>query len=67
MIELLKNAINEFGKTNKIKDALFSKKLQAVIDKYNTCNELDEVEETIEDIVVNLNEELESIFRTLRE
>ena len=64
MIELLKNAINEFGK---IKDALFSKKLQAVIDKYNTCNELDEVEETIEDIVVNLNEELESIFRTLRE
>lgn len=67
MIELLKNAINEFGKTNKIKNSLFSKKLQAVIDKYNTCNELDEVEETIEDIVVNLNEDLESIFRTLRE
>lgn len=67
LIKLLKKAIKEFGKTNKLKAALFSKKLKAVIDKYNTRNELSEAEEIIEDVVDNLSEELESIFRELKE
>lgn len=67
LIKLLKKAIKEFGKTNKLKAALFSKKLKAVIDKYNTRNELNEVEEIIEDVVDNLSEELETIFKDLKE
>ena len=67
LIKLLKKAIKEFGKTNKLKASVFSKKLQSVIDRYNTRNELGEIEEIIEDVVDNLSEELETIFNELKD
>lgn len=66
LVKLLKKAIKEFGKTNILKATDFSKKLKSVIDRYNSRNEISEVEEIIEDVVDNLSEELEKIFNELK-
>jgi len=67
LVKLLKKAIKEFGKTNILKASDFSKKLKNVIDRYNSRNEISEVEEIIEDLVDNLSEELERIFNEMKE
>lgn len=67
LVKLLKKAIKEFGKTNMLKATDFSKKLKNVIERYNTRNEISDVEEIIEDVVDNLSEELEKIFNELKQ
>lgn len=66
MVKLLKRAIKEFGKTNRLKAIEFSKKLKNVIDRYNSRNTISDVEDIIEDVVDNLSEELEKIFSDLK-
>lgn len=66
LLKLLKRAIKEFGKTNILKATEYSKKLQRVIERYNTRNEISEVEEIIDDFVDNLSEELEKIHQELK-
>lgn len=66
LLKLLKRAIKEFGKTNMLKAMEFSKKLQKVIERYNSRNEISEVEEIIDDFVDNLSEELEHIHTELK-
>ena len=66
LVKLLKRAIKEFGKTNMLKAAEFSKRLKNIIDRYNSRNELSEVEEIIEETVDNLSEELEKVFKDLK-
>ena len=66
LVKLLKRAINEFGKTNMLKASEFSKRLKKVIDRYNSRNEISDVEDIIEDVVDNLSEELEKIFTDLK-
>ncbi len=66
LVKLLKKAIKEFGKTNILKATDFSKKLKNVIERYNSRNEISEVEDIIEDVVNNLSEELEKIFNELK-
>lgn len=66
LVKLLKKAIKEYGKTNILKATEFSKRLQKVIDKYNTRNEINEVNEIIDDIVNGLSGELELIFNDLQ-
>lgn len=66
LVKLLKKAIKEFGKTNLLKATNFSKQLKYVIDRYNSRNEISEVEEIIEDVVDNLSEELEKIFTDMK-
>ena len=66
LVKLLKRAIKEFGKTNRLKAIEFSKKLKNVIDRYNSRNTISDVEDIIEDVVDNLSEELEKIFSDLK-
>lgn len=66
LVKLLKRAIKEFGKTNMLKAAEFSKRLKNIIDRYNSRNELSEVQEIIEETIDNLSEELEKVFKDLK-
>lgn len=66
LVKLLKKAIKEFGRTNRLKAIEFSKKLRDVIDRYNSRNTISDVDDIIEDVVDNLSEELEKIFRDLK-
>lgn len=66
LVKLLKKAIKEFGKTNRLKSIEFSKRLKGVIDRYNSRNEISDIEDIIEDVVDNLSEELEKIFQELK-
>lgn len=67
LVKLLKRAIKEFGKTNRLKAIEFSKKLKNVIDRYNSRNTISDVEDIIDDVVNNLSEELERIFTDLKQ
>lgn len=67
LVKLLKKAIKEFGKTNMLKATEYSKRLKRVIERYNTRNEISEVEEIIEDVVNGLSEELEKIYNDLKQ
>ena len=67
LLKLLKKAIKEFGRTNKLKAVVFSEKLKKVIDKYNSRDEIEGVIDIIDDFVDGLSEELEKIFRDLQE
>lgn len=64
--KLIKEKINEFKKVNKIKGTDFSKKMKAIIDKYNTRTEIDvdkvhdETVDAIIDLIQELKEEQES-------
>ena len=49
-----------------LKAAEFSKRLKNIIDRYNSRNELSEVQEIIEETVDNLSEELEKVFKDLK-
>lgn len=66
LLKLLKRAIKEFGKTNILKATEYSKKLQKVIERYNSRNEITEVEEIIDDFVDSLSGELEKIHQELK-
>ena len=66
LVKLLKRAIKEFGKTNRLKAIEFSKKLKNVIDRYNSRNVISDVEDIITDVVDGLSEELEKIFTDLK-
>lgn len=66
LVKLLKRAIKEFDKTNRLKAIEFSKKLKNVIDRYNSRNEISDVEDIITDVVDGLSEELEKIFTDLK-
>lgn len=67
LVKLLKRAIKEFGKTNRLKAIEFSKKLKNVIDRYNSRNTISDVEDIITDVVDGLSEELEKIFSDLKD
>lgn len=58
LVKLLKQAIKEFGKMNKLKAVEYSDKLQKTIDKYNDRDNLVFVSETIADFVDSLSQEL---------
>lgn len=66
LVKLLKRAIKEFGKTNRLKAIDFSKKLKNVVDRYNSRNTISDVEDIISDVVDGLSEELEKIFTDLK-
>ena len=67
LIKLLKKAISNYSKTNLLKASVFSKKLKQVIEKYNTRNEIDQNEIIIDDFVNNLSQEVEKIYRELKQ
>jgi type I restriction enzyme R subunit len=58
LVKLLKQAIKEYGKINKLKALEYSEKLQETVDKYNNRDNLVFVSETISDFVDSLSKEL---------
>jgi type I restriction enzyme R subunit len=58
LVKLLKQAIREFGKMNKLKAIDYSEKLQNTIHKYNNRDNLVFVSETVADFVESLSQEL---------
>lgn len=67
LLKLLKKAIKEYSKTNILKATEFSKKLKSIIDKYNTRNDFLVDNTIIEDVVDGLSEEIEKIYKELKE
>lgn len=58
LVKLLKQAIKEFGKMNKLKAIEYFEKLQQTVDKYNNRDNLVFVSETVADFVESLSSEL---------
>jgi len=65
LVKLLKQAIKEFGKINKLKSIEYSEKLQQTIDKYNNRDNFVFVSETVADFVDSLSEELIKHYQDL--
>lgn len=65
LLKLLRKAISDYGKTNKIKALEFSERLKKVVDEYNSRDNLKFVNEVTEDFVNNLSDELIRLMREL--
>lgn len=65
LLKLLRKAINDYGKTNKIKALEFSERLKKVVDEYNSRDDFKFVSEVTEDFVNNLSDELIRLMREL--
>jgi type I restriction enzyme R subunit len=66
LIKLLRRAILEYGKTNKVKAIEFDKRLKVVIDKYNNRDKLIFTSEVVADFINELSDELIKIFTDLQ-
>ena len=67
LLKLLKKAISEYGKFNKIKSLEFNEMLKRVIDKYNSRDNYTFTSKVVEDFVDDLSEELINILNKLKE
>lgn len=67
LLKLLKKAIKAYGRTNKVKAKEFDERLRAVVDKYNTRDNLQFTSEVVADFVDDLSDQLIAIMRDLQE
>lgn len=67
LLKLLRRAITEYGKTNKVKAVEFDEKLKQVVEKYNNRDKMVFVSGVVADFVDDLSDELLSIFRDLHD
>lgn len=67
LLKLLRKAINEYGKVNKVKSVDFDERLKKVVDRYNTRDKLLFTSEVVDDFVNNLSDELLRILQDLNE
>lgn len=65
LLKLLKKAIADYGKTNKVKAMEFSEKLKLVVDKYNNRDNFVFTSEVVADFVNDLSDKLIDIFKEL--
>lgn len=65
LLKLLKKAIADYGKTNKVKAMEFSEKLKLVVDKYNNRDNFVFTSDVVEDFVNDLSDELINILKEL--
>lgn len=65
LLKLLRKAVNDYGKTNKIKALEFSERLKKVVDEYNSRDDFKFVSEVTEDFINNLSDELIRLMREL--
>jgi len=66
LIKLLRKAISTYGKTNKVKEIEFDKRLRIVIDKYNNRDKLIFTSKVVADFIDELSDELIKIFTDLQ-
>lgn len=67
LLKLLKKAIKDYGKTNKIKALEFNERLKQVVEDYNNRDQLAFVSEVTEEFVNNLSDKLIRMMRDLEE
>ena len=66
LMMLLKKAISQYGKTNKVKAIDFEERLKAVVERYNNRDNLVFTSEVVEDFVNGLSDELLRILSDLQ-
>jgi type I restriction enzyme R subunit len=66
LLKLLRKAISDYGKTNRIKAIEFDRRLRETVDKYNSRDNLTFVSEVVDDFINDLSDELIKIFTDLR-
>lgn len=66
LLKLLRQAISNYGKTNKVKALEFDVRLREVIDSYNNRDKLVYTSEVVEDFVNDLSDELLKIMADLK-
>lgn len=67
LLKLLKKAISNYGKVNKVKSLEFDERLRRVVEAYNTRDKLVFTSEVVADFVNNLSEELINILKDLND
>ncbi len=65
LLKLLKKAISNYGKVNKVKSLEFDERLRRVVEAYNTRDSLVFTSEVVADFVNDLSDELINIFKDL--
>ncbi|MBS9780474.1 MAG: type I restriction endonuclease subunit R [Moraxellaceae bacterium] len=66
LLTLLKQAIKEYGKTNKVKSLEFNKRMKEVVEKYNSRDNLAFTSEVVEDFINGLSDEIVDILGALQ-
>ena len=67
LLKLLRKAITDYGKVNKVKSIEFSEMLKAVVDRYNNRDRLVFTNEVVADFVDDLSDKLIDILNQLKE
>ena len=67
LLKLLRRAIKDYGKTNKIKALEFTERLKRVVEEYNNRDQLAFVSKVTEEFVNNLSDELIRMMKELEE
>lgn len=66
LLKLVRRAIREYGRTNKVKAQQFDERLRKVVDKYNTRDSLTFTSEVVSDFVNNLSDQLIDILNDIK-
>ena len=67
LMKLVKRAIKDYGRTNKVKARQFDERLRKVVDAYNSRDDLTFTSKVVSDFVDNLSDQLIDILRDLKE
>lgn len=67
LLALLKKAIGEYGKTNKIKSVEFEQRMKKVVERYNSRDNLAFVNEVVGDFINSLSDEILSLLKELQQ
>lgn len=67
LMKLVKRAIKDYGRTNKVKAQQFDERLRKVVDAYNSRDSLTFTSEVVSDFVDSLSDQLIDILRDLKE
>ena len=67
MLKLLRKAIIDYGRTNKIKSVAFDERLKTIVDRYNSRDNLVFTSEEMAGFVNHLSEQLIQILKDLQE
>ena len=66
LLALLKKAIGEYGKTNKVKSIEFDKRMRDVVERYNSRDNLAFVNEVVGDFINSLSDEILKLLKELQ-
>lgn len=67
LLNLLKQAIRDYGKTNKIKSIAFNERMKQVVERYNSRDKLAFVNEVVGDFINSLSSEIIGLLKELHD